>query len=273
MPELPEVEAIRRYLMAENIVGRRFARIEIGWPKSIVRPAADAEAFSELATGRRIGSLGRRGKYLIFPLIENDEDRFLVMHMGMTGSLHMRHESAPALPHVRTVLWMDDRRRIEFNDPRKWGRLWCIGNLDEAMSRLGPEPVDISDDGFAARAQRRRTRIKPALLDQSLIAGVGNIYADEALHRARISPLRRANRVSRERLSSLHRAIADILDHAVEFIASHPSEDGSPYVVNAHDGRMLISRRSGSECPRCRITISRRRINGRTAYYCHSCQH
>ncbi len=258
--------------MAQRIEGRRFTRIEIAWPNSIVSPRSDAEAFVDMVIGPRIGKIGRRGKYLILPLIDHCAKRFMLLHMGMTGSLHVRSGAEPELRHTRTIFWMDDSRRIELNDPRKWAKLWMSYDSDAVLSRLGPEPKDISEEEFAARVARRRSRIKSLLLDQSLIAGVGNIYADEALHRAGISPLRRSNRISRNRLQELHSAIIETLDHAVRFIALHPSPDGSPYVVNAYDGRMRLSRNDVGRCPVCAAQIKRRRINGRTAFYCISCQ-
>ena len=274
MPELPEVESIRRYLVASNIQGATIQRVEIGWPDSIAAPAADIETFANKVSNTQIGSLDRRGKYLVSPLIDRDETQsHLVLHMGMTGSLHIRNPNDDPVRYRRAAFYLNDDRRIELNDSRRWARLWAVDDPTIAFPRLGPEPWDLTPDQFADRIRSKRSRIKPTLLDQSLIAGVGNIYADEALHRTRISPLRRCNRISLTRLHQLHTKILAVLDHALNHITTHPSPDGSPYVVDAHDARMRIPRTPNSTCPTCHQPTTSRRISGRTAYYCQNCQH
>ena len=274
MPELPEVESIRRYLVANQLEGKRIERVEIGWADSIAAPSHDIENFANALSGKRIGPIGRRGKYLTAPLIDaEDTIHHLVLHMGMTGSLHVRAPGQDAVRYRRAVLFLDDGRRVELNDSRRWARLWCVDEAEEAFPKLGPEPWDLSPNEFAKRIKAKRSRIKPTLLNQALIAGVGNIYADEALHRTGISPMRRCNHISFERLMGLHASIIAVLQHAIDFISSHPSEDGSPYVVDAYDERMRVTRGSKSNCPDCRQAIFSRSIGGRTAYYCPRCQH
>ena len=205
MPELPEVESIRRYLVASNIQGATIQRVEIGWPDSIAAPAADIETFANKVSNTQIGLLNRRGKYLVSPLIDGHERQsHLVLHMGMTGSLHIRNPDDDPVRYRRAAFYLDDNRRIELNDSRRWARLWAVDDPTTAYPKLGPEPWNLTPDQFAQRIRIKRSRIKPTLLDQSLIAGVGNIYADEALHRTRISPLRRCNRISLTRLHQLH---------------------------------------------------------------------
>lgn len=274
MPELPEVESIRRYLVSSNVAGRRIERVEVGWSDSIAAPSADIEAFATKVSRKRISALNRRGKYLIAPLSDDiDTTSHLVLHMGMTGSLHIRNPNEDPVRYRRAAIFLDDNRRIELNDSRRWARMWAVPDASMAFPRLAPEPWDISLDQFAERLRAKRSRIKPTLLDQSIIAGVGNIYADEALHRTGISPLRRCNRISAARLQQLHSDIIAVLEHAIEFISTHPSEDGSPYVVDAYDDRMRIARNSTSQCPDCDQLVISRRIAGRTAYYCSACQH
>ena len=274
MPELPEVESIRRYLIANDVEDSLIERVEVGWADSVAIPQHDIELFADRVSHRRIGSIRRRGKYLIFPLTDGmHESTHLVLHMGMTGSLHLREADQESVRFRRAAMFLGDGRRIELNDYRRWARLWAVDDPTLAFPRLGPEPWDIAPDDFAARVRAKRSRIKPALLEQSLIAGVGNIYADEALHRSGISPLRRCNRISITRLRSLHRSIIDVLEHAVEFISTHPSPDGSPFVVDAYDERMRIVRKSSSICPDCDAPIRSQKIAGRTAYYCLTCQH
>ena len=223
---------------------------------------------------KRIGTLKRSGKYLIAPLSDDlDATSHLVLHMGMTGSLHVRNPADPPVQYRRAAIFLDDNRRIELNDSRRWARIWAVPEASMAFPRLAPDPWDLSPKEFVRRIRAKRSRIKPTLLDQSILAGVGNIYADEALHRTSISPLRRCNRISAARLQQLHSNIIVALEHAIEFISTHPSEDGSPYVVDAYDERMRISRGSTSRCPDCNQLIKSRRIAGRTAYYCPACQH
>ena len=274
MPELPEVESIRRYLVASNIENATVERVEIGWSDSIAAPAADIETFAARVSRKRIANIDRRGKYLIAALSDDHgAESHLVLHMGMTGSLHVRNLDQPPVRYRRAAIYLHDNRRIELNDYRRWGRLWAVDDPVAAFPYLGPEPWDITTSQFVNRFRTRRARIKPALLDQSILAGVGNIYADEALHRTGISPLRRCNRVSTERLTHLHANVIAVLKHAIQFISSHPSSDGSPYVVDAYDARMRITRTPASPCPTCQQSITSRRIAGRTAYYCAKCQH
>ena len=274
MPELPEVESIRRYLVSNDLSGRCIERVEVGWPDSIAAPASDIETFANRVSHKRITALSRRGKYLIATLSDDlDATSHLVLHMGMTGSLHIRNPNEDTVRYRRATIFLDDNRRIELNDSRRWARMWAVANPSMAFPRLAPDPWELSLAEFLQRLRAKRSRIKPTLLDQSIIAGVGNIYADEALHRTRISPLRRCNRISAARLQQLHSNIITVLEHAIEFISTHPSEDGSPYVVDAYDDRMTITRNSTSQCPDCNQPVTSRRIAGRTAYYCQNCQH
>ena len=274
MPELPEVESIRRYLVSRRLEGEKIQRVEIGWADSVAAPRHDIEGFANAVSGKRIGSIDRRGKYLIMPLGDTDHTSSnLVLHMGMTGSVHIRDPRETSVKYRRAVLYLDDGRRVELNDSRRWARLWCVDEVKEAFPNLGPEPWDLTSSDFAHRVKSKRARIKPVLLDQKLVAGVGNIYADESLHRTGISPLRRCNRISAKRLQQLHSNIIAVLEHAIEFISTHPSEDGSPYVVDAYDDRMRVSRGSKSICPDCGQAIISKSISGRTAYYCARCQH
>ena len=274
MPELPEVESIRRYLVSKQLEGKKIQRVEVGWSDSVAAPPHDIEGFANAISGKRIGNFDRRGKYLIVPLqVGSVTSSHLILHMGMTGSIHIREPGEIPVRYRRAILYLDDGRRIELNDSRRWARLWFAEKPEHAFPNLGAEPWDLTPREFAHRVKSKRSRIKPALLDQNLVAGVGNIYADESLHRSRISPLRRCNRISVERLEILHSAIIAVLDHAIEFISTHPSADGSPYVVDAYDERMRVTRGRESGCPDCGQSIVSRSISGRTAYYCPRCQH
>jgi formamidopyrimidine-DNA glycosylase len=268
MPELPEVENIRRYLIRQRVPGRTFTRVEAGWPGAA--NADDRAGGIAGLTGRRVEEIGRHGKNLLLVL----DIGVLALHMGMTGSLAVRGPTEPRLRFTHTLLHLDDGRRIEVEDPRKWASAALVGDAPEVTASLGPDALspEFLPGPFTAEVRRRRSPVKALLLDQHLVAGVGNIYADEALFRAGISPLRRGSDISEARLHSLHAAIIATLNRAVSFIESHRLADDRPFVVDAYDARMALERRQGSACPKCRRTLKTAKIGGRTAYYCSICQ-
>ena len=269
MPELPEVEAIRHYLTSNNVIGARLQAFNAG--VGVVQ----TDTVSNDICGSTITRIDRRGKYIIIGMEKPDAREFrLIMHMVMTGSLHLRTPNQLArLRHIRATIELQDGSCILLNDPRRWAKVWIVAHKDSAPTdNLGPELSDISPPDFAAMVRQRRQLIKPALLDQKLVAGIGNIYADEALHKARITPTRRASNISTQRLHTLHSAICDVFQHATRYIIDHPAPDGSPYVVDAHDARFLLQRRGRGSCPNCNESLTRTRIAGRTTIYCQTCQ-
>lgn len=269
MPELPEVESLRRYLVAERVPGRVITSAVADWHG--VENTSDGAAGLSTLPGRRIVSARRHGKQLVLPL-----DRgVLGLHMGMTGRLVVLGPDDEPLRYTRFTFALDDGRRIELDDVRRWARVVMAESEVELTGKLGPDAIDPAFTGemFAARTSGRRSAIKPLLMDQSILAGVGNIYADEALLRSGISPARRAHRISRSRLVRLHEELSDVLNDAIGFIAANPDEHGAPYVVDAYDGRMRLSRKRGAACPTCGSPIRSRKFGGRTAYYCPRCQH
>jgi formamidopyrimidine-DNA glycosylase len=265
MPELPEVESVRRQLDPE-LSGRRITEVWTDPIPSVPRQFHDAER----ATGRKILNVGRRGKFLIAPL---DEGLELVMHLGMTGSFRFGQEDA----YMRAKLWLDDGRELVFRDPRRFGRLVTVDAGDYAviptLARLGPEPFsdDFDPMTFARDLARTRAPIKPYLLTQRPVAGVGNIYADEALWRARIHPTSR--RVGRDRAVRLHAAIRDVLAEAV-------SREGTTFrdyqMVDGASGRnapfLIAYGQVGRPCPRCSTPMKKIVLGGRGTTYCPTCQ-
>lgn len=289
MPELPEVESLRRYLISQRVPGHTIVAVEAKWPKTIKAPGR-AEFTTGLA-GRTVEDVQRRGKYLLLPLCAIDLDPLdsgsresvaarssrasvLVLHMGMTGSLTVMTPEDEPQRFAHTTFFLDDERRIELNDPRKWASIWLVEHADEVVGGLGPEPLDpdFTAADFARRVHGRRSPVKAVLMDQSVVAGVGNIYADEALLRAGISPFRRAHRISPTRLRALHAAVVETLRDATGYIVENAGEDGRPFVVDAHDDRMRITRRKGAPCPECGAPLRARALGNRTAYYCRNCQ-
>lgn len=272
MPELPEVETAARSL-APQVVGRRIVAVErLDWERMVETP--DPLAFRELVVGRRILRARRRAKWVLLDL---DEGWALAIHLRMSGNLTVHGPADEARPHVHLVLALDDGRRIFFDDERKFGRVRLLDAAGLALldAAHGPEPLD---EAFtAAELARilagRRTKIKPLLLDQRLIAGMGNIYASEALWLARINPLLPAAAIDAAGAAALHAAIRAVLEQAI-------AHEGSS-LRNYRDGygrqgqnqeHFLVYDRAGAPCQRCQAPIERLVLAQRSTFYCPVCQ-
>jgi formamidopyrimidine-DNA glycosylase len=271
VPELPEVETIRRGL-APRVEGRVLERFEVADARWC-EPLAAAE-LEDAVRGRRVERLGRRGKYLVAHL---EDDVHLIMHLRMTGTV--LYDADPALGHVRVRIGLDDGHTLVWVDPRRFGtgQLALGGDaLDAFMAeRLGAEPLT---DAFTpaylrAAAKGRRAPIKAFLLDQRRIAGVGNIYADEALFRAHIHPLRETGRLKGPQLDALHGAVNDALAAGIEAkgasIDDYRDPDG---VQGSFQDRFLVHLRAGEPCPRCGNVVVKMVAAGRGTYVCEKCQ-
>jgi formamidopyrimidine-DNA glycosylase len=269
MPELPEVESLRRYLVREGLVGRTFEGVGLEDKAESVHGTGTI-IDSRLAVNQTVRSAERRGKQLALVL----DDFVLGFHMGMTGQVHVLEPDEAPPRFMRALFNLTEDFRLALVDPRRWAKIQRFESLDHAFSGLGPDALDpsFSSAQFAEAVRGRTSRIKPLLLNQSIIAGAGNIYADEALHRVELSPERRVNTISKRRLGLMLDAIRDSMDLALEFILSHPDERGRPYIVDAYDDRMKLHRKPGSFCPRCEIPLVTVKLAGRTAYYCRNCQ-
>jgi formamidopyrimidine-DNA glycosylase len=271
MPELPEVETIRRQL-APLVEGRRLKRLEVFDPRW-TRPLQPQELV-EAIQGRRVKRLERRGKYLVWSFAR---DVHLAQHLRMTGTILCDPDPEPA--HMRVRMGFDRGIRLAIVDPRRFG----TGELllgDEAFAaffatRLGLEPFDerFTAEHLRALARGRRAPIKALLLDQRKIAGVGNIYADEALFGAGIHPLRPAGRLSREQRLRLREAVIDALTAGID--ARGASIDDFRHVDGVRgsfQNRFRVHRRAGEPCPRCGRTIVKMVVAGRGTYVCETCQ-
>jgi formamidopyrimidine-DNA glycosylase len=271
VPELPEVETIRGQL-AQLVEGRRLTRVEVLDPRWS-RPLAPDELAAALQ-GRRVESLGRRGKYLIWNL---SGDVHLVQHLRMTGAVLL--EPKPEPPHVSARLQLGRGRRLVVVDPRRFG----TGELllgpqaleDFFATRLGVEPFEESFTGeyLRGRARGRIGPIKPFLLDQRNVAGVGNIYADEALFRAYVHPLRPSGKLKREQYALLRDAVRDSLQAGID--AKGASIDDFRHVdgvQGAFQNEFLVHLRAGEPCVRCGTTIVKLVVGGRGTYVCEHCQ-
>jgi formamidopyrimidine-DNA glycosylase len=266
MPELPEVETIRNELLP-HVLGRTITDVVIFWEKMVKRPSA-AELKSRLS-GRKITGLTRRGKYLFFHL---DDGYVLVMHMKMTGSLLVD----PAEDRfTRAIIRLDDGAALHFWDPRKFGKMSLEEGEDAVASQLGPEPLDdnFTPDVLAGLLRHRKAPIKPVLIDQTVIAGIGNMYADEALFEARLHPLKPAGQLSSEEIKRLYEAIRAVLRRALRSkgasVRNYIRPDGTP--GTAHD-EFKVAHGTGKECPDCGGPIERIVVRGRGTYICPRCQ-
>jgi formamidopyrimidine-DNA glycosylase len=275
MPELPEVETIRRQL-ERKVVGKAITEAEVLDPPWCA-PRAPGEIEKALR-GRRIRAVGRRGKYLVMEL---DQERFLVMHLRMTGNLLWTGpgETPDEQRYLRFRMILDDGARILFVDQRRFGTGIVIEGRDAFDDylgrRLGPEPLEVSFTAELLKetAQGRRAPVKAFLLDQRRVAGIGNIYADEALFRARIHPLKPAGRLRMWELQRLRDAIVAVLEEGiVSFGASIDNYRDANGAEGQMQNRFLVHLREGERCPRCGSTVTKLRAAGRGTYVCPRCQ-
>lgn len=268
MPELPEVETIKNELLP-RIVGRRITGVEIFWYRIVGYPSpAD---FASRLIGKEIAGGRRRGKYLILEL--NGE--FLIIHLKMSGSLLLDPASPELKRYTRAAIYLDNGATLYFRDPRKFGRLWLVDNPDSVTARLGPEPLEpgFTPELLAARLKNRTAPIKAILTDQAFIAGVGNMYADEALFAARIHPLRPGSSLTPEEIKRLHPAIQEVLKSAIAdkgaSIENYYRPDGNTGVAHF---QFRVAHRGGQPCPVCGTSIERISVRNRGTYFCPRCQ-
>jgi formamidopyrimidine-DNA glycosylase len=294
MPELPEVETVARDL-APLVIGARIVDAEVLWDRTVRHPLPPERFVAEIR-GATIRSVGRRAKTV---LLTFEDGRVMTVALRMTGALLVTDAGAPADLHARVVFTLGDGRELRYRDPRKFGRigLWEGGGLrsvarrrvvgrrvaeraepyrvGDVFARHGPEPLtrSFSAQRFAERLRGRRGRMKSLLLDQSFIAGVGNIYADESLFRARIHPLRTADSLSREEVRRLHRAVRSVLRRAVAnrgtSFSDYVSADGSG---GGNVDELRVYQRTGEPCLRCGRRIERIVVGQRSTHFCPHCQ-
>jgi len=284
MPELPEVEVVRRGL-DRYVVGRTIESVQMLHPRALRRHLAGPDDFAAAVRGRQITGARRRGKYLWLPV----GDDALLAHLGMSGQLLVGDADRPLSPHVRVRLtFTDSGPDLRFTDQRTFGHLMlCAMTEDEfpgkeerllpvPIAHIAPDPLEEAFDekGFGARLARKKTGIKRALLDQSLISGIGNIYADEALWRARLHWARPTQTLKRAEVSRLLEAVREVLGEAL--VAGGTSFDALYVNVNGESGyfdRSLNAYgREGEPCPRCGAPIRRDAFMNRSSYSCPKCQ-
>ncbi|MFC2026638.1 bifunctional DNA-formamidopyrimidine glycosylase/DNA-(apurinic or apyrimidinic site) lyase [Chloroflexota bacterium] len=267
MPELPEVETIRNELLP-HVAGRTISGVTLFWERMLRQPSP-AEFYPRIS-GQKIAGLSRRGKHLVFQL---GGSGCLIAHLKMSGSLLLGRGSPPE--YTRAIIHLDDGTSIFFRDPRKLGTLQLVKDSDSVLCKLGPEPLspDFTPETLNERLSKRKAPIKAVLIDQGFIAGIGNMYADEALFATGIHPLKPANSLSRTEVRRLHRAIQDVLRKAIDNKGASVSSYFRPggETGTAHS-RFQVAHRGGKPCPVCNTPIQRIPIHNRGSYFCPRCQ-
>lgn len=267
MPELPEVETIKNEL-APRVVGQRLTRITI--PDGRVVCGGSAKEVHRGLLGQKIEAVERRGKYLVFRL---SNGRSLVIHLRMTGSLLVDPRDIDR--YVRAVLHLSNGHRVVFIDRRRLGKMWLVDDVDSVICKLGPEPLDKSFTAAVLRERLHRHHIpvKAALLDQHIVAGIGNMYADEALFAAGIHPLKKADELSSKEIRTLHKKTRRILRAAIgskgASVDTYVRPDGG--LGTAHFN-FKVAHRGGDPCPICGCPIERCVVQNRGTYFCPRCQ-
>ncbi len=270
MPELPEVENARCYLVQAGLPGRTFTGANIGWAKTVRTPSL--EDFVLGLTGGAVQAVNRRGKYLLLPLRRGDSRTplTLIIHLGMTGGLQVHPRSEPEPRMLRHTFYLDDGRKLRFVDGRKFGKLWLASDSDDVLPVLGPDPLgaDFTADTLARSLDGRIAPIKALILEQSIAAGIGNLYADESLFLAGIHPLRPASDLSGDEISRLRDGIVAALSAAVALYDKSRAngQPDPPTELNA----WTIPRKPGDPCPRCGCPIDAIRVRG--TCFCPGCQ-
>jgi len=274
MPELPEVETIARDLNAAGLAGKRLTCARVYWDRTIAEPSVPE--FCRLIEKKRIAAVGRRGKFLV---IDFTGSGHLLIHLRMSGRLHLVSSGAERLPHEHVVFAFEDGSELRFHDTRKFGRIYLMADAERILGRLGPEPLDpmftprILFEGL----RKRSRRMKPLLLDQGFVAGLGNIYADEALWEAQIHPRRTSDSLSAAEARALHGAIRRVLRRGIKNLGtSLGTGKANFYSVARRSGRnrdeLKVFRRTGEPCPRCAAPVRRIIVGQRSTHICPECQ-
>ena len=269
MPELPEVETVKNEL-TPHVIGHRITDVSLVWEGIVRQPSAGE--FSSRLIGQAITGVARRGKYLIFNLTSGDQ---LIIHLRMSGSLLLRPASALEERFTRAIIHLDNETAVIFRDPRKFGVMRLVNDSNSVIPKLGPEPLEpgFTPQVLGQRLAKRKAPIKAILLDQQFLAGVGNMYADEALFAARIHPLRPGASLSPDEIERLHHAIQQVLSAGIRNKGAstdtyfRPGGDRG----TAHF-EFKVAHRRGQTCPVCATPLQRLPIRNRGSYYCPSCQ-
>jgi formamidopyrimidine-DNA glycosylase len=269
MPELPEVETVKNEL-SPHIISRCITGIELLWDGIVKEPSP--EKFCKGIVGRKIEDIDRHGKYLIIGL---DSGNKLIIHLKMTGSLILGKSEAEPPRFTRAIIRLNDGQSIFFRDPRKFGVLKLVKDTGEIDRQLGPEPLEtgFTQKIFSERLLKHKTPIKALLLDQKFMAGVGNMYADEALFKAKIHPERSSDSLTKTEIKRLYNAVREVLVEGIKYggasVVTYFHPDGSTGTAHQH---FNVAHGQQENCVVCGEQIKRTVVRGRGSYYCPKCQ-
>ena len=274
MPELPEVQIIVDDLNIAGLPGTTITGAKVFWPRAIAAPSP--KSFCRQVKEKKIAAIRRRGKFLVFDFANGGN---LLIHLRMSGRIHLVVADSHRLKHEHVILSFDDGRQLRFHDTRKFGRLYLVKNPDKILGNLGPEPLadDFKSNAFADRLKIRKRLLKPLLLDQTFIVGLGNIYVDEALWEAKIHPRRIASNLCASEIKALHRAIPKVLKRGLKNLGTSLGTGKTNfYSVARRPGRnedkLNVFRRTDLPCPRCKTPIERIIVGQRSTHICPKCQ-
>lgn len=270
MPELPEIETIAAALrkgsdQVPSLIGMGVEGAQLLWERSLKTPTPDE--FQQRITGQIVRDIRRRGKYLVFVLSSDT----LLIHLGMSGDLLMEPDSLPVAIHHRMIINLQNGWRLAFNDTRKFGRVWLTSEPQTVLSTLGPEPLGVTftSQDLYQRLQARHRKLKPLLLDQSFLAGLGNIYTDETLHMAHLHPLTKSNTLTFSQAECLWKSIRNVLQ---EGIRRNGASIDWVYRGGEYQNYFRVYGRTGDPCSECRSPIQRIVVGQRGTHFCPVCQ-
>jgi formamidopyrimidine-DNA glycosylase len=273
MPELPEVQTTVNDLITAGLLRRKIESVYVGWHKTIL-PLSEKD-FSACVSGKTILSLRRRAKYIVMELKSSGN---LLIHLRMTGRFELSSGGTERDKHHHAIFVLDDSRELRFHDTRKFGRITYTEDPDSVLKKLGPEPLskEFTVEIFQTMLKRHSRMIKPLLLDQSFLAGLGNIYTDEALYLAHIHPMTIANQISNRQSGELYNTIRAVLSDGIDNRGTSLGEGETNYASGGKRGdnrnSLKVFRRTGLPCPSCRAIIKRIVVGQRSTHICPECQ-
>ena len=274
MPELPEVQTVVRDLEKSGLIGREISGARIFWPRTV--SGLSPKTFCRQIKGKQVSAIWRRAKFIVFDLSQGFH---LLVHLRMTGRFLLTSAPRARTRHEHVVLNFGPDLQLRFHDTRKFGRFYLLKNPDEILGRLGVEPLhpDFTMDVFREMLLSRKRKLKPLLLDQTVIAGIGNIYADEALWEAEIHPERVSSSLDSSEMGKLFKAIPKVLRQGLKNMGTTLGDGKTNfYSIAGYNGRnrmqLKVFRRAGRSCARCRTTIRRMVVGQRGTFVCPRCQ-
>jgi formamidopyrimidine-DNA glycosylase len=273
MPELPEVETIVHELCASNLVGTQISEAIVSWQRTVFTPSTDS--FCDAIRGQTILQISRSGKFIVFTL----NDYTLLVHLRMTGKFLISKENEESVPHERLQLRLTNGWILHYADQRKFGKWYLLSNPEDMLDKLGLEPLskEFSFKAFQKVISKGKGLIKPFLLNQKRIVGLGNIYVDEALWDAKISPTRKVDSLTLSEIKALYKAIPYVLKQGIKYMGTSLGTTHANYFSVSgrrgfHQNQLKVFRRDGLPCPRCGTTIIKIKLAQRGTHLCPICQ-